>query len=232
MAMKSNQRKVNNMTLTVCKPHDRMRISICTLAITALIALVAALGATPAYADYSAGQTELSTANAPLAAGDTFKAHGVKYEVLDLDPLDDSAQGTVKLVSYRSKNRIAEINTVSYKGNRYEVRIVGKEAFDTRRGHKVTQVKIGFNVDKIEARAFLDCKKLTRLNMRQADVISINHDILGYYVDKLKIGKKAFKNAGTSNLVVKCGNSKAKYQKAYKRALVKKGMRNDVTVVK
>ena len=220
------------MTITALRTPVKVRIGICAAAIVALFALIAAMGSAPAYAaDYSTGQSELSTASKALDVGDTFTKGRNKYEVLDHSPYDDDHEGTVMLVKYGSKNRDAVINTVWFKGKCYEVRIVGQGAFKNKRGRKVTTVKIGFNVDRIQKNAFNGCKQLARLNMRNSDVVEIDHDSKGYYVGDVSIGKNAFKNAGTKGLVVLCGNSNPKYQAAYKKALVKKGLRPDATVV-
>jgi len=194
---------------------------------------VAAMGASaaPAYAaDYQAGTLATTAANS-LAKGTTFKAGGNTYRITDYDAYDDNP-GEVVLVKYGSTKTAVTVNTVKYQGEIFEVEAIGKNAFNNAQGHKVKSVKIGRNVDVIRTKAFYGCKKLAKLNMAQSDVIDIDRNRAGCYIDDIDVGAQAFKGAGTAKLKVNCGSKNANYQALYKKALVKKGMRSDVTIVK
>jgi len=169
-------------------------------------------------------------AQATPARGQTFVKNGNTYKVTDLADEDDL--GEVTLVKYGSTNLKPTVNTVKYQGQVYEVDAIGKNAFNNVKGHKVTLVTLGRNVDRIGAKAFYGCKKLKTINMAKCDVIDIDYGANGYYLDETDIGAKAFKNAGVKAVKVKCGKSNASYQKVFKKALVSKGMRTSVTVVK
>ena len=201
------------------------------VALGAVMACAAmATSAAPAYAaDYQA--SALTTTASPFAKGTTFKVGGNTYRITDYDPYDDDL-GEVVLVKYGSTKTATTVNTVRYKGETFEVEAVGKNAFNNVRGHKVKSVKLGRNVDKVLAKAFYGCNKLSKLNMAQTDIIDIDRNRSGYYIDDIDVGRQAFKNAGTAKLKVNCGSTNADYQALYKQALMKKGMRSDVTITK
>ena len=197
-----------------------------SVALTATMASVA-----PAYAaDYQAGSIA-TAAESQFARGDIFKVDGNTYRVTDYDVTENDL-GEVVLVKYGSTKKTAAVNTVKYKGETFKVEAVGKNAFNTAQGRKVTSVTLGRNVDEIGSKAFYGCRKLVKLNMAKADVIDIDRNRKGYYIDDIDIGKNAFKNTGTAKLKVNCGSKNSQYQAAYKVALEKRGMRSDVTVVK
>ena len=168
-------------------------------------------------------------ATAP-ARGETFTKSGNTYKVTDLAEDDDLAE--VVLVRYGSTDTTPVVNTVKYQGQVFAVEAIGKNAFNNAKGHKITSVKLGANVDKLGAKAFYGCKKLKTINMAKCDVIDIDKGRNGYYIDEIDMGANALKNAGVKAVKVKCGKSNAAYQEVFKKALVKKGMRTSVTVVK
>lgn len=202
------------------------------VAIAALIlagACALALGApSTALAKGASGQV---AAAGIVAKGKTFVHAGNLYKVIDVDSEGDDLP-EVKLVKYGSTNKKPVINTVKHNGVKYEVEAVGKNAFNNVKGHAITHVTLGKNVDSIGSKAFYGCTKLKVIDMRKADVIEIDKNKKGYYVDEVDVGSQAFKKAGTASLKVKCGVSNASYKKLYKQALVKKGLRKGATVVK
>lgn len=191
------------------------------------LCLSAALAPSQAYA------TGLS-ATAGFGKGSTFTVGGNKYKVTDYDIDEDEGSDLpeVMLVKYGSSKKKATVNTVKYKGITFEVDIIGKNAFNNAKGHKVTSVTIGRHVDRIQTKAFYGCKKLKAINMAKSDIIDIDKGRNGYYLDDSDIAKAAFSKAGVKGAKVKCGSSNATYKKLFKNALKKAGMRSDVKVVK
>ena len=190
------------------------------IAITALLAFALV----PAQEAYAAPKTVKTSA--------TFTVDGNTYKITDRwksakDP------GEVVLVKYGSSNTKPVINTVKYQGKIYEVEEIGKGAFNNAKGHKITSVKLGRNVEKIQSKAFFGCNKLTVIDISKSEVVEVDYSrkTRTYYLDEVEIGAQAFTNAGTKNVKVKCGNSNAKYQQVVKKALVSKGLRNSATVI-
>ena len=209
--------------------HVRFGSGLLVLAAVVLLCACAltAMGAQPAWA----ATLTSAPSSSGLPKGATFTVGGNKYKVNEVE----SGKGElseVTLVKYGSKNKKPKINKVKYKGETFEVDNIGKNAFNNRAGHKVTVVTLGRNVDDIRAKAFYGCKKLKRINMGASDVIEIEKKNGVFVIDDIDIGKKAFAKAGTLNIKVKCGKSCAMYRMLYKKALVKRGMRCSVTVVK
>ena len=223
------------MKQALVQTHAGKRAALSAIAVIAAIALALALmslaGTARAYAsDYQAGS--ITTQSKEITKGTTFKKNGNTYKVIDYEPYDDDSDwGEVKLVKYRSTDRHAVVNTVTYKGIKFEVDVIGNGAFNNARGHKVTSVKIGKHVDSIHANAFLGCKNLRKLNMIHTDVVDIERSATRYYVEEINIGANAFKNAGVPGLVVSCGKKNTQYQSVFKKALMKKGLRSDAVIV-
>ena len=209
--------------------HVRFGSGLLVLAAVALLCAcaLAAMGAQPAWA----ATLTSAPSSSGLSKGDTFTVGGNKYKVNDAESDKGELTG-VTLVKYGSKNKKPKINTVKYKGETFEVDDIGKNAFNNKAGHKVMTVTLGRNVDDIRAKAFYGCKKLKRINMGASDVIEIEKKNGVFVIDDIDIGKKAFAKAGTPNIKAKCGKSSATYRMLYKKALVKRGMRCSVTVVK
>lgn len=167
------------------------------------------------------------------ARGATFTVGGIQYKVTDRAEADGDF-GEVKLVKYNSTKKNPSINAVSYKGYRYEVEAIGKNAFNNARGHKITSITLGHNVDRIEARAFYGCSKLKTINIAKSDVIDLEYSYYNnkYYLDEVSIGSQAFTKAGVKNVTVKCGSNNASYKKVIKSVLVKKGLRSTAKVTR
>lgn len=191
---------------------------------TAFVAAVAALAVIFALALVAAPSAHA------LAKGQTFKVAGNTYKVTDYEPYDDDPP-EARLVKYGSSNKTPVINTVTYKGILFEVEEIGKNAFNNAKGHKITSVTIGRHVDEIGSKAFYGCKKLKTINMRASEVIDLDREGGTYVIDDLDIGYKAFKNAGTKSIKVKCGSKNSTYKKVFKSALKMCGMRSTVKVV-
>ena len=204
---------------------------VAALALAALALLSAGLIALATAQQAYAGTLVAAQGASGLTVGDTFTVDGNKYKVskIDQDPGDLSE---VILVKYGSKNKKPTINTVKYNGEKFEVDEIGKNAFNNKAGHKLKAITLGRNVDDIDAKAFYGCKKLKCIDMRKADVIEIEKEHGRYVVDEIDIGKKAFAKAGTACIKVKCGKGNASYRAQFKKVLVKRGMRDSVTVVK
>lgn len=166
-----------------------------------------------------------------LNRGDTFKKDGNTYKVTDKDD-DGDDYDEVMLVKYGSSNKKPVINRVKYKGVTYEVEAIGKNAFNNSKGHKITSLTLGDDVDKVKAKAFYGCSKLKTINLRKADIVDIERENGRYEIDDIDIGSKAFAKAGISGVTVKCGSQNASYQALYKQALVKKGLRSDAKIIK
>lgn len=202
-------------------------VSAMLLALGIMIACVLAIGVAPAQDAYAASNTK----TASVAVGKTFKVDGNTYKVTDryksaYDP------GEVVLVKYASNNKKPVINTVTYKGKKYEVEAVGANAFNNAKGRLVTKVTLGRNVDSVRSRAFYGCSKLQVLNIAKSDIIDVEYSRRtgSFYLDDIEIGSQAFTKAGTKNVKVQCANSNAKYKQVVKKALVSKGMRSSVTI--
>lgn len=191
----------------------------------ALLAMVLAVGLC------AAGLAVCTAPAQALGLGDTFKKDGNVYKVVDLDD-DGDDMDEVVLVKYGSSNKKPVVNVVKYKGKAYEVEKIGKNAFNNAKGHKITSIKLGDEVESIGAKAFYGCKKLKTIDLAKCDAIELEKEDGKWEVDDLDIGKKAFSGAGVAKVKVKCGSSKAGYQKLYKKVLVKKGLRSDAKMVK
>lgn len=166
-----------------------------------------------------------------LGVGDTFTKGGNTYKVTEAYE-NSHDWGEVTLVKYGASSKTPTINTVKYQGHAFEVDKIGKNAFNNKKGHRITAVKLGKHVDRIGAKAFYGCKKLKTINLRACDAVEIEKENGRYQLDELNIGSKAFAKAGKSGVKVKCGSANASYQKVYKNALKKKGLRSDAKVVK
>ena len=209
------------------------------------ICAICAMASTPnAYAEnggtaLGASSVDLSTAPGTLgtedashlAVGQTFTKGGNTYQVTDVDR-DAGDLSDVKLVKYGATSTKPAMDTVAYRGTTYEIDIIGKNAFNNVRGHKTTTVTFGRHVDKLQARALYGCSKLKVIDLAKCDVVDIDKGRNGYYIDEIDIGSKAFTNAGVKGVKVKCGKSSTSYQKLFKKALVKKGLRSDAIIVK
>lgn len=168
-----------------------------------------------------------------LSRGDTFTKNGNTYKITDIendydDDDDDDADegdGEVTLVKYGSSDKSPSINTVTYQGKKFEIDTIGKKAFNTTAGHKIKSLTLGKNVDKIKSKAFYKCKKLKSINMRKCDCIDIDRSYNGYYIDEIDIASSAFKSAGKGTVKVKCGKSSSSYQKVFKKAMKKTGLK-------
>ena len=201
-------------------------------AIVAIAAVVLLLGCALLPSASAHAQT-LETAALTADAGTTFTVDGNVYKITERYKSAHDL-GEVKLVKYGSTNKAPKVNTVKHEGKTYEVEEVGKNAFNNKRGHRVTSVTLGRYVDEIESKAFYGCSKLKVLNVAKSDVIDIERSKKtgSYYIDDMDIGPKAFKGAGVKDVKVKCGKSSAAYQQLVKKALVSKGMRSTAQVVK
>lgn len=207
------------------------------IALAACLAALAfawsAASAQPAWAvdQGSLAAGSMQTQAGGLYPGQTFKVNGNTYRVTDVsDDFDDLDEAM--LVSYGSTNKAPKINTVRYQGRTFEVDTIGANAFNNARGHQITSVTLGRNVDAIGPKAFYGCKKLAKVNMRSCDVIDIDRGWQGYYLDDMDIRSAAFKNAGTKNVKVYCGSGNASFQKVFKQALISCGMKSSVKVVR
>lgn len=168
-----------------------------------------------------------------LDVGDTFKKDGNTYKVTEA--YENSHEiGEALLVKYGSTNKTPSFNIVKYKGESFEVERIGHNAFNNAKGHKITSVKLGKHVDAIGKKAFYGCTKLKTIDLAASDSIEVewSKKVGKYVIDDLDIGEKAFTKAGVAKVKVKCGCAKASFQKVYKKALVKKGLRTDAKVVK
>ena len=221
-----------------------MKTSIRTLTkhVTTVVALIAAFalaallsfGMAPAEQAYAApSKTQVFKTSTTPKVGTTFKVDGNTYKVTERYK-NASDPGEVQLVKYESSKTNPTINTVKYEGKLYEIETIGKGAFSTANGKKITSVKLGKNVDSIGANAFSGCTKLATIDIAQSDVIEIDYSrrTKSYYVDEIDIGARAFANAGTKNVTVKCGNSNKGYQNAVKKALGNKGLHAKAKVVR
>ena len=195
------------------------------VALVASLAIALVVSVAPAQADAKTYSTK-----ALPREGATFVIGGNSYKVTDewegvRDP------GEVVLVKYGATNTKPVINTVKYQGKTYEVEKIAKNAFNNAKGHKIVQVTLGRNVEYIGAKAFYGCKKLKVINIAKSEVVDIDYSKRkGYYLDDVEIGAQAFKNAGTKNVKVKCGNNNVQYKKLVKKALVAKGLRSSAVL--
>ena len=218
------------MNATALPSRTKPLAAFAALIVGFALACMVALALGPA--DQAEAKTIYSTAKAPRA-GATFTVDGNVYKVTDAYE-GPREPGEVRLVKYGSKKTNPTINTVKYQGKLYEVEEIGKNAFNNARGHKVTSVKLGRNVDYIGARAFYGCNKVRTFDIAASDVVDIDYSRRTgrYSIDEVEIGYQAFTKAGVSKVTVKCGNAKVAYQKLVKKALSSKGLRSNARVVK
>lgn len=89
--------------------------------------------------------------------GDEFTISSVDYEVTKL-----GSSPEVKVVGYEGKKKALTIkNTITDEFDvTYKVTSIAESAFE---GSSLTDVKLGSNVTKLEARAFAKCKKLRKV---------------------------------------------------------------------
>lgn len=225
------------MMMLTARTTKGMALGSLVAAVCASVLLALSLGAQTAHAakyapaSPSADGYGSTLDTASIHRGTTFTVGGNTYKVTDYEPYDDD-MGEVMLVKYGSAKKTVSINTVTYKGEMFEVDVIGKNAFNNARGHKVTSVTLGHNVDRIMSKAFYGCKKLKTLNLARTDIVDIDGGRYGYYLEEINIGSQALKNAGTAKMKVKCGRSDANYRKIYKKALMKKGLRSSASVVR
>ena len=199
-----------------------------------VLAAILSLGMAPADQAYAApSKTQTYKTSAAPKVGTTFKVDGNTYKVTERYK-SASDPGEVQLVKYESNKTNPTINTVKYEGKLYEVEAIGRGAFNTANGKKITSVKLGKNVDSIGANAFSGCTKLATIDIAQSDVIEIDYSrrTKSYYVDEINIGARAFANAGTKNVTVKCGSANKSYQNTVKIALRNKGLHANAKVVR
>ena len=165
--------------------------------------------------------------------GDTFTVGGNKYRVIDYEYDNDYGDyNEVQLVKYGSNSKAPNINMVTYRGERFEVDSIGKNAFNNSKGHRITKVTIGHKVDHIWGKAFYGCKKLEVIDLSRSDIIDLERGYGGYMVDDVEAAPNAFAKAGTSNVKVKCGVASSAYRAAYKQACRQMGLRSSVKVVR
>ena len=210
---------VNRNDKVLVKRNGAIAVMVCLLASLCAVCL---LGAQPAWA-LKAGSVN------DVQVGQTFKVNGSLYKVTEAKAGD---LPEVKLVKYGSTNRKPVVNVVKYKGQKFEVDLIGKGAFNTVKGRKIVAVTIGGHVDRICSKAFYGCSKLKIINMRKSDVIDIDRESGKYSIDKVNIGSKAFAKAGKARVIVRCGKNCVTYRKLFKKALVKRGLRKDAVIVK
>ncbi len=140
------------------------------------------------------------------AVGTRFKKSGMTYQVVKSDAANRGvAVSCIKINSKKVKT--AKIpDTVMYKGVKYQVESIGKNAFSGCK--KLKSVTIGKNVKSIGKSAFFGCRNLKRITIRTKALKTA------------KIGKNAFKGI-SGNVTIKVPK---KYVKAYKKMLRKKGV--------
>ncbi len=215
---------MSTTTRTLSKPLATAVAGIVAMAVAFLLAAALA-PADQAYAAPAKKQVP--------RVGSTFVVDDNTYKVTDRW---ESARepGEAALVKYGSKNTKPTVNTVKYQGKVYEVEQIGKAAFNTAQGRKITSVKLGRNVDYVGAQAFSGCAKLKTIDIAQSDIIELEYSrrTKSFYVDEMDIGGRAFSNAGVKNVTVKCGSANKSYQNAIKKALTSKGLRTTATVVR
>jgi len=210
---------VNGNDNVLVKRNAAIAVMVCLLASLCVACL---LGVQPAWALRAGSVSDVHV-------GQTFKVNGSLYKVTEAKAGD---LPEVKLVKYGSTNRKPVVNVVKYKGQKFEVDLIGKGAFNTARGRKIVAVTIGGHVDRICSKAFYGCSKLKIINMRKSDVIDIDRKSGKYSINQVNIGSQAFAKAGQAGVVVRCGKNCITYRKLFKKALVKRGLRKDAVIVK
>ncbi|MDO4806391.1 MAG: hypothetical protein Q4A07_04005 [Coriobacteriales bacterium] len=180
-----------------------------------MVGMLFALCATPAFA---------------LGRGSKFSVNGNTYRVTEYDAKDKD--GDVTLVSYGATSTKPTINTVKYKGIRFDVDTIGRAAFNTKRGRKVTSIKLGSKVDRIQSKAFYGTKQLKAIYMGASDVVDLDKERDAWKIDNIDAARDAFTGAGAKKLTIHCGKKARAYQNLYGKALMSKGLRKDAIIVK
>ena len=163
----------------------------------------------------------LKAVKGKLGLGAKFKKGGSTYQVTD------GYASRVKLVSYGGDKK-AKVDTVKYGGATYTVFEIGKNAFNTAKGKKVTKITLGRYVYTVNNYAFKNTKSLTVLDVSASPIHNNN------WVN-VKVGKKAFKNCGKgggAKLKVKTGWSAKSIVKQVKKNFTSHGMSKKATYVK
>lgn len=155
--------------------------------------------------DISGALSALKSQKLVKEAGiDEFSVNGMTYKVLDAN--------TVKLTGGADKNSIIIPNAVTGSDNKaYQVTVIGNAAFKNK--SKIKKVTINANITTIEKNAFMGCKKL-------ANVVVKNKS-------KLKsVGKGAFKKTSSKIKIKLPKNLKnnKKLKKQLKKAGIKRGL--------
>ena len=156
---------------------------------------------------YQAASTSGSaTGGASVRKGTVLKNSSASFTVLT----------GLKTVAYKapSKKTVKTVSipaSVKISGKTYKVVSISKDAF--KGCSKLTAVTIGKNVGKIGAKAFYGCKKLKKVTFKTTKLTAG------------KVGSNAFKGI-YKKAVIKSPKSK---KKAYKKFLLKKGMKKTMT---
>jgi len=152
--------------------------------------------------------TCLKSMKGAMTKGASFKVGGSTYQVNN-----GTSNVTLKAFAPSKKTSKVTVDTVTFGGWGYAVNAIGAGAFNTKQGAAVTSLTLGQRVASVDANAFSNTKKLTKMTVKRASS------------SKWKLNKKAFAQCGKNSgkgLTVKAASSAD--AKKLKRLFVKAGM--------
>lgn len=140
-------------------------------------------------------------------AGAIVSDNTYSYKVTKAGTSNTEGEISIKVVANKNAKTVKIPDTVTINGIKYKVTSIEANAFKNNK--KITKVIIGKNIKLIGAKAFFGCKKLKKVIVK-SKVLS-------------KVGKKAFYRKGGKKLTIKVPRAKKKkYKKMFKRAKTNK----------
>lgn len=117
-----------------------------------------------------------------VKTGTKFTVNGLKYEITAI-----GTAGTVKCTGMENKSskNVTIPSTVTYKGSKFKVTVIGKSAFAG--SSKLKKVVVGSNVTTIEAKAFYNCKELKLLDIRSKKLKKVGSNAIAKVSDKFEL---------------------------------------------
>ena len=110
------------------------------------------------------GQQGTTAVTTTLKKGQKFTVGKYQYKITKVNGKKGNVTLTTVVKKYRAKLKTSTVKaTVSYKGYKFNVTVIGKKAFNNCK--KLKKVTIGKNVKTISSKAFKGCKKLTRVTV-------------------------------------------------------------------
>ncbi len=174
----------------------------------ALVAALTFAAAAPVTADAAVSST--TTAPAPSKQHDVVaekQSNGLVSEVTT----NSYGQARITSVKKTNKTSVTIASKIEVNGVKYTVQTIGAKAFVNCK--KATKVTLPATITKINKSAFTGAKKLKTIVLKN---------------NKVLVKKGAFKGLKTSKMTIKVKKMSAKELKAFKKALKKAGFKGKV----